>query len=307
VILHSRRARRGAFLAIIIAIVGGVYIGVRSGGSDATVRATSSVFTIPSKLPPRAHPTVSRSAVLSAADRVSFRRLAAALPGPEGVAISAVGRHQPVSRLGSLTGGSAWSTAKAPVAMAVVAAGNGSAQRANLVRAITASDNAAAENLWASLGGGDRAARAADAQLRAAGDRHTKIESRRLLAGYTPFGQTNWSLADQTRFTAGMGCTGAGVQVLRLMGEVIRAQRWGLGAVARARLKGGWGPGTQPGVTGGWMERQMGVLAIKGRPVAVTIASSPGGHEQGVRNLTELTRWVVAHADTSRFPRSATC
>jgi len=292
---------------MILTLVAAVYTGACRGGSSARVSATSSVFTIPAHLPPRAHSTVAGASILSAADRASFRRLAARLPGAEGIAVSGLGRHQPVERVGTLAGGTAWSTAKTAVAMAVIATGRASAQHANLVRAITASDNAAAENLWASLGGGQRAARAADAQLRLAGDVNTRIESRRLLPGYTPFGQTDWGLSDQTRFTAGMGCTAPGRQVLRLMGSVIPSQRWGLGAVSRAQLKGGWGPGTQPGVSGGWMERQMGVISIEGRRLAVSIASSPGGHDQGIRNLNALTRWVVAHADVSRFAGRPAC
>jgi hypothetical protein len=251
--------------------------------------------------------TSSSAVIFSAADRASFERLSARLPGREGAAASGVGRAQPVQRIGSVLGGTAWSTSKTAVAMAVIAAGKGRAQRTNLVRAITASDNGAAEALWSSLGGGRRAAQAADAQLRAAGDRRTRIESRRLLAGYTPFGQTDWSLADQARFTAGMACTKPGTQVLGLMGQVIAAQRWGLGTAAGAQLKGGWGPGTRPGHGGGWMERQMGVVSISGRRVAVTIATTSNGHDQGIRNLTAISRWIVSHADTSGLPRSPRC
>lgn len=257
-----------------------------------------------------ASPAPASADLLSSRDAAAFARLARSIRGPVGVAVSPLGRGQRVETLGSLRSAVAWSTSKVPVAMAVVAAGRGRAQRQNLVQAITASDNAAAERLWGSLGGGRAAARAADAQLRAAGDRRTRMESRRLRAGFTPFGQTTWALADQARFTAGMRCTAAGRQVLDLMGRVVGGQRWGLGAAGvAAQLKGGWGPGTTPGVNGGYIDRQMGVITVRGKPLAVALASLPGSgsHDAGARNLTTLARWLVSHVDVRRLRTPARC
>jgi hypothetical protein len=245
--------------------------------------------------------------ILSAADRQSFDRLAASLGGTSGVAVSALGLGRRVERAGSLRSAVAWSTAKVPVAMAVIAAGHQAAQQSSLRSAITASDNSAALRLWSSLGGGQAAASAADEQLRAAGDTHTRIESRTLRGGgYTPFGQTAWALTDQARFTAGLACTQAGAQVLALMNQVVSGQRWGLGSAGvQAQLKGGWGPGSQPGSSGGYLDRQMGVLMIARRPLAVAIATQPadGSHDTGTRNLTAIARWIVTHADTRRVSR----
>src|SRR5262249_23732312 len=155
-------------------------------------------------------------------------------------------------------------------------------------KAITASDNAAALRLWASLGDGQTAAAAATAQLAAAGDRSTNVEFRQLSGqGFTPFGQTEWSLVNQTRFTAGMVCVDGGAHVLALMTQVVPGQGWGLGAAGvNAQFKGGWGPGTQPGVSGGYLDRQMGVILLHGKPLAVSVASRPsdGMHETGTRN-----------------------
>jgi hypothetical protein len=260
-----------------------------------------------------ARPRASRTragTILSAGDLRSFNRLAASLGGEEGLAVSELGIGRPVERVGSLRSGVAWSTAKVPVAMAVVAAGGAEAQRAQLRQAITASDNAAALSLWASLGGAREAAAAADAQLREAGDERTRIEARPLRPGYTPFGQTSWALTDQTRFTAGMACSPAGGQVLGLMSEVVAGQRWGLGAArVRAELKGGWGPGSQPGAGGGDLDRQMGVMRIRGKPLAVSLASRPadGAHGSGTANLTALARWLVGHADVSGLPSRPRC
>jgi hypothetical protein len=95
--------------------------------------------------------------------------------------------------------------------MAVIDSAAAASQQANLTAALTASDNAAAERLWSSLGSGQAAAEAADQQLRAAGDLRTNAESRNLRgAGFTTFGQMLWALTDQVRFTAGLPYTAAG-------------------------------------------------------------------------------------------------
>ena len=252
-----------------------------------------------------------RATILSAADRASFGQLDASLGGEQGLAVSGLGKGRPVERVGSLRTGVAWSTSKVPIAMAVLDAGLGDSERDDLSAAITASDNAAARRLWTALGGGPAAAQAADGQLAQAGDHRTRIEYRDLAGpSYTPFGQTNWALSDQARFSAGMACTGAGPQVLGLMGQVIASQRWGLGAAGvAAELKGGWGPGTAPGATGGYLDRQMGVITLHGKPLAVAIASRPadGSHGTGARDLTRIARWLVAHADTRGVPARPRC
>jgi beta-lactamase class A len=267
-----------------------------TGGSSQTVRLRA---------------TTARGRLLSGADRASFERLSASLGGQSGLAVSGLGRGRRVERVGPLQSAVAWSTAKIPVAMAVIATGAGSSQQGDLASAITASDNAAALRLWASLGGGQAAAEAAGEQLREAGDASTQIESRALRgAGYTPFGQTAWSLSDQARFAAGMTCTEAGKQVLGLMENVVAGQRWGLGSAGvAAKFKGGWGPGSQPGADGGYLDRQMGVLNIGDKQLAVAIATQPadGSHETGTRNLTMLARWLVAHVDVRRLPSQPTC
>jgi hypothetical protein len=246
--------------------------------------------------------------ILPAAAHVGFAELARSLPGEAGLAVSPVGAEQPVEQLGSLQRAVAWSTSKVPVAMAAIDAGVGSST--DLRQAITASDNAAAMNLWNALGGGSAAAEAANEELRAAGDAATSIESRTLRAGFTPFGQTSWTLADQVRFTAGMACLDVGGQLLGLMHETIPAQRWGLGSAGvPAELKGGWGPGSEPGVGGGYVDRQMGVMTIHGRPLAVTLLARPsdGTHETGTSMLTSMAQWVAANANVAGLPRRARC
>jgi hypothetical protein len=259
----------------------------------------------------RAHATRARGGILSSNDRASFTRLSTALGGEQGIAVSAIGFGRRVERTGPLQAGVAWSTSKVPVAMAVIARGGAEAHRRDLTQAITASDNAAALRLWSTLGDGQAAALAAEEQVRQAGDAHTQIEARLLRgAQYTPFGQTRWTLGDQTRFTAGLACLEAGAQVLGLMNQVVPGQRWGLGAAGvEAQFKGGWGPGSEPGVGGGDFDRQMGVVTIAGMPLAVAIAARPadGSHNSGTQNLTTIARWLVAHANVRGIPQRARC
>jgi hypothetical protein len=246
--------------------------------------------------------------ILPAAAHDGFAALARSLPGEAGLAVSPVGAGQAVEQLGSLQRAVAWSTSKVPVAMAAIDAGVGSS--GDLRQAITASDNAAATNLWNALGGGSAAAEAANEELRAAGDETTSIEARTLRAGFTPFGQTSWALADQVRFTAGMACLDVGGQLLGLMHETIPAQRWGLGSAGvPAELKGGWGPGSEPGASGGYIDRQMGVMTIRGRPLAVAMLVRPsdGTHETGTAMLTRIAQWVVANANLHGLPKRARC
>ena len=247
---------------------------------------------------------------LPASSAVSFGRLQAQLGGRIGVAVSGIGFGQPVQMLGPLRSAIAWSTSKVPVAMAIYSADLAAARQQDLDAAITESDNAAAERLWAALGGGTRAAQAADAQLRAAGDVRTSVQSETLRPGFTPFGQTVWSLADQTRFVAGMPCLEAGGQVLGLMDRVVAGERWGLGSAGvPAQFKGGWGPGSQPGTGGGYLDRQTGIATIRGTPVAISIATLPsdGSHATGTGELTTIARWVVANVRVAGLPRQAAC
>lgn len=244
--------------------------------------------------------------LISTGDRASFDRMAATLPGPSGIAVAPVGRGSTVEFVGNLRTGVAWSTSKVPVAMAAIAAGSGSS--ADLRAAITASDNAAAERLFSGLGGGSSAAAAATRQIRASGDASTAIEERRLRPEYTPFGQTLWSLPDQTRFASGMSCSSAGDDALELMRQTIPGQRWGLGTLGgRPALKGGWGPGRTPGQGDGWLERQFGVVTISGRQVAIALAVASSDHASGTQGLTRLARWAASHVSTNGINRSPRC
>ncbi len=235
-----------------------------------------------------------QGSIFTAADRSSFTTLAARLGGSSGIAVAPVGRRTAVDELGALRAGPAWSTIKTAIAATVLGRGGGRPGTQGLLRrAITESDNAAAQALWSSLGAPAAAGAAVARTLAAAGDTATSVETRVLRPGFSSFGQTSWSLAGQARFTAGLPCLASGRPVLALMGEVVSGQRWGLGSSGLpARFKGGWGPDPR----GRYLVRQLGVLTLPDdRTVAVTLASMPadGSFATGTQDLTELARWVA--------------
>ena len=218
---------------------------------------------------------------------MSLRRLMARLPGRQGLAIAAGAR---VEHAGSLRTGVAWSTVKVPLAVAALRQRVG--DRRDVVLAIRQSDNAAAERLWAALGSPAAAGRRVEAVLRRAGDGRTRVEHRRVRPGFAPFGQTMWSLRAAARFSAHLRCRRAGRRVLTQMHRIRREHRWGLGRLAGARFKGGWGPGRTAGAADGWLERQLGVVRVRGRELGVAIASTAPGHARGIASLDAMARWL---------------
>lgn len=210
----------------------------------------------------------------------AFGALARSLPATVGVAIASAG-ERPVS-LGAWSSGVAWSTIKVPLAIAARAADN-----ADLVfKTITQSDNTAAEDLWSQLG--DQAPRRVQSVIRAAGDPTTIVESRRLRAEYTPFGQTRWSLADQAQFAAGLPQVPGAAEVIDLMRTLRADHRWGLAANGLA-AKGGWGPG----LAGDYLVRQFAIVS-PGMGVALAAEVGDGGYEAGVEVINAMSDWVVA-------------
>jgi hypothetical protein len=202
------------------------------------------------------------------------------MPGIVGAAIaSADGRTQV---FGEWSTGVAWSTSKVPLAVAAATPDNAGL----ITKAITESDNAAAEELWSLLG--DDAAELVQTVIRAAGDPTTVVESRRLRAEYTPFGQTRWALADQARFAAGLSRVPEAAAVIDLMRILCEEHRWGLAAKGHA-AKGGWGPG----VDGGYLVRQFAVVS---ETVGVALAAEVDDYDAGVDVLNTLSDWVVAEA-----------
>lgn len=235
-----------------------------------------------------------------------FSQLEASLPGEVGVAIGPPG-SPPAAVAGNLTTGSAWSTSKVPVVMRVLQETGGpgglsATQQDEVRRALTLSDNEAALALFgdleASHGGAGGAAAAVDEVLAEAGDTATQVSSVGR-DGFTPFGQTEWSLALQEQFMSMLaaGCVGSpesAEYVLGLMGEV-SSDTWGLGSSGLpARWKGGWGPGTDAR----YLTRQMGILEIEGQEAVVALAALPedGSFETGQSMATSLAQFLAKEA-----------
>ncbi len=298
-----RRPRRaavalvGSFLALLI-VAGGIAVGLRISSSQAKASR-----------PPAANQTTDQSTVTlprtptteSAAEsstgtiglRSSFAQLQAALGVQLGIALMPVGSSGTPMSFGDWGSGPAWSTMKVPLAMAALRQGDSASASGPIGVAITQSDNDAAETIWRALGPPAVAADKIDAVLRETGD-PTQVQSTRTRLGYSAFGQTDWSLANQTRFLATAACDRRSAPVFALMGHIASDQQWGLGAIPGARFKGGWGPLE----TGGYLVRQLGVIDTDRGQIAVAIATQPnsGTFSDGVANLSQVGRWVRDHS-----------
>ena len=158
--------------------------------------------------------------------------------------------------------------------------------------AITRSDKAAAESIWAGLGDPVTAAHRVEAVLRSTGD-PTVVPSQKVRPEFTAFGQTLWPLTEQVSFTSAAYCDQANAPVFDLMGRIQPDQRWGIGTLAGSRFKGGWGPSR----TGEYIVRQIGVMTAPRGMIAVALAAEPasGNFDDGTADLTEMARWLDTH------------
>jgi hypothetical protein len=161
-----------------------------------------------------------------------------------------------------------------------------------MTAAITESDNAAAESIWAGLGDPVTAAHKVEAVLRQTGD-PTVVQSQKVRPEFTAFGQTDWPLTYQARFTSAAVCDQANAPVFGLMGQVEPEQSWGIGTIPGTRFKGGWGPSP----TGDYLVRQIGILTTGHGMIAVALAAAPasGKFEDGAADLTAMASWLSAH------------
>jgi hypothetical protein len=265
---------------------------------------------------PGASTTAARSGATVTPRAATFAALEGSLPGQVGIAYTAPGRSTAIRTLGDLQGGSAWSTIKVALAARTIEDAGGpshlsSTQRSEISAALRESDNAAAMSMWGRLvsryGSSGGAARSVTQVLRQAGDPSTKVSSVGR-DGFSPFGQTDWSLQGQARFMASLagGCLAGRATTRYLFGEMSRVatdQRWGLGSAgASAKFKGGWGPETD----GRYLVRQMGVLASPSGQLVITIATVPtdGQLASGQAILTRLARWAGADL---RPPAAGAC
>jgi hypothetical protein len=258
----------GAALLATIALIAGVIIGTYLGSRKTATPAAAAALT------------------------ADFARLETKLRAVVGIAVNAVGNGQAPITLGDWQSGSAWSTIKVPLIIAALREENPPKVTDAMTAAITESDNAAAESIWASLGDPVTAAGKVEAVLRQTGD-STTVQSQKVRPEFSAFGQTDWSLTDQSRFTSVALCNKANAPIFALMGRVKPDQRWGIGTVEDAQFKGGWGPSP----TGSYLVRQMGVLAAPNGRIAVALAAQPasGKFDDGTAALTEMATWLTAH------------
>jgi hypothetical protein len=227
-----------------------------------------------------------------AAPAADFAELETKLNAVTGIAVGAVGGGQAPMTLGHWQSGPAWSTIKVPLVIAALRAQNPPKVTDAMAAAITESDNAAAESVWASLGDPVTAAHKVDAVLRDSGD-PTKVQSQKVRPEFSAFGQTDWPLTEQVRFLSVAVCDSANAPIFALMGRVESDQRWGIGSIGGARFKGGWGPSP----AGSYLVRQFGILNTPDGMMAVALAAQPasGTFDDGTIALTEMTKWLTAH------------
>jgi hypothetical protein len=221
---------------------------------------------------------------IAVTDRARFEALEAALDGEVGLAFSS---GQGLKELGTVRGGAAWSTIKVPLALAVAAREPTEHDEELIDLALTLSDNDAALALWGRLGPPEAAGAAVEDVLASAGDTATRVETHVLRDGFTPFGQTDWSLAAQVRLMAALPGLPHSDEIRDRMRRVVPEQRWGLGVLGEGvELKGGWGPGPD----GRRLVRQMGLVG----PLAVALAALPadGSFESGTAILDRVAHWL---------------
>ena len=247
----------------------------------------------------------------------SMDRMLSSLPGSAGLVIRAPGGEGPRLGGGRLTTGPAWSTIKIPVAERILADNGGPkgispAQREQIHAAITLSDNDAAAALFSDLesahGGLNGASEAVGEMLRQAGDSQTRISTKGR-EGFTTYGQTDWSLAEQNRYMAALagGCISDAASRNLMLDEMaqVTAEPWGLGAAGvPAKWKGGWGPGTD----GKYLVRQMGVIESGNRELVVTLAAvaDDGSFGSAQAMATRIARWAATNPGDDG-PSAAAC
>ncbi|KAA0021795.1 hypothetical protein FOY51_17490 [Antrihabitans cavernicola] len=235
--------------------------------------------------------TPTASAVPAASDLATeFAAFEQTLPGKVGMAVVPVGGSS-VQVMGGWTTGVAWSTIKVPLAISAIRE-SGAAAVPFAGPAISRSDNAAAEQLWSLLGTPAQAADAVQSVLAEGTDTSTLVQDRRVRAGFTAFGQTNWSLEDQARFAAHLPCLPNSTKVLDLMSNLEADQQWGLARIDGTESKAGWGPDE----AGAYLVRQLGIVTTPAGQTAITLAAEPtsGTFDAGIAVLNQMTAWIQA-------------
>lgn len=285
---RTRRWARAAGCSALALLV----TGLTGCGSKPVMVPEKTTVTASAGAPPVAPPTVAMPGTLA----WEFTNdLEPTLSGRIGLAFMPVGGNQ-VGAFGDWKSGAGWSTMKVPLTIAALR--HDSSNTVAALNAIVYSDNTAADTLWQSLGTPEAAAQAVQGVLREGGDTVTTVPATRARSDYSAFGQADWSLTDQLRFTAKLPCLPQSDSVTSLMGKISSGQRWGLGTLDGAVFKGGWGPDT----SGNYLVRQLGLIPVDGGQLAITIAAQPtsGSFDDGTAMLTKIATVIGKHLDELR-------
>jgi hypothetical protein len=215
----------------------------------------------------------------------AFAQLDSGLGVPVGLAITPTGGG-PTVRYGDLAVLGAWSTAKVPVAIAAEQRFGAPAVASRVQPSIVNSDNDAQSDLWKRLGGGQQAANAANAVLRADGNPGSD-------GLFGSDGQSTWSFAAQSRFASRLGCTPQAAHVVSLMRGVAPVQRWGVQSIPGTAVKGGWGPDGD-----GYDVRQMALVPTPRGTFGLAMGTRAPTFEAGQRVLNRVGAWVRANLAT---------
>lgn len=287
----SRASRSRVALVVTFLAVSGCTTAPATVKPTVEAPPTTAATAAPSVAAPAELPTAPAAAVPDTAGlTASFDGLAEQIPGEVGVAIF---DGNNVMSFGSWSTGPAWSTIKVPLAIAAARRDAG-ASAPLIERAITASDNAAADQLWASLGDPGSAAAAVHQVLADGANPDVQVQAEQVRPPYSPYGQTVWGQTDAARFAWSLPCIGGAESVLAQMRNITADQQWGLAAVGNTAAKGGWGPDPD----GNYLARQIGVVDIKGGSVGVAIAATPddGTFETATALLNNLANWVIQNS-----------
>ena len=220
-----------------------------------------------------------------------FPQLQSSVKATIGIALTPAGGSTPVLGFGEWSSGPAWSTIKVPLVVAALRDKQSPHLVDQMKAAITESDNPAAEAIWAGLGDPETAATKVEAVLAETGD-FTRVQFRRERKDFSAYGQTEWSLTQQVRFLS-VACDHRNSPVLSLMGQIEKAQRWGLGIIGGTRFKGGWGPSR----ANKYLVRQMGLILTPRGASAVAVAVEPysGSFADGIATLNRIADWLADH------------
>lgn len=253
----------------------------------------------PSGLPAPPAPVVPQPGLTSLSEpptidglAASFDEMTASLPSGEvGVALF---NGQQASSFGTWTSGAAWSTIKVPLSIAALRVDQESAD-ALMQRAISQSDNAAADRMWNMIGDPQTAANAVGAILREGGDTGVAVQSQQVRPPYSPYGQTDWPADQAALFGFRLPCIAGADSVIAQMRALGGNQQWGLASFADVAAKGGWGPGPD----GGYLVRQIALVTNHSGTFGVSISAKPadGSFDTGTAMLDSLGAWVDQRRD----------